>query len=441
MVTWFAFPLLIVFGILFNWALCQVDFVMAYPQAPIEMDMYIELPTGIHTKHRNSKDHVLKLLANIYRQKQAGRVWNSFLVTKLQEINFKQSLIDDCVFYQDDVIFIVYINNGIFLGPSDQQLHDIINKLRNLKLSIEDQGHPADYVGVRIKKLKNGIIELTQQALIDSIISEVVLNDSTVKAVPAKVSKILDAHLDKPPFSLNFGYRSVIGKLNYLAQTTRPDIVYATHQIAKYSSNPREPHGEAILYLIHYLKKTQDLGTHFSPDQDKRFKCYCDADLSGNLNKHLAPFDPSTAKSQSVWIFFYAGCPVIWASKLQTQVALSTTEAKYITMSQSLRDVLPIMFLVQEIFKKGFQVICTKPYVYCKVFEDNSGALELARLPKLCPRTKHINVCYHHFREHHVRNGLIKIFPVGTKNQIPDALTKALSQNVFQQHRCYMYGL
>jgi hypothetical protein len=64
-VTWFSIQLLIVFGILFDWALCQVDFIMAYPQAPIEMDMHMELPTGIHTKHRNSKDHVHKLLANI----------------------------------------------------------------------------------------------------------------------------------------------------------------------------------------------------------------------------------------------------------------------------------------------------------------------------------------------------------------------------------------
>jgi hypothetical protein len=55
-VTWFTIRLLIVFGILFDWALCQVDFVMAYPQAPIEMDMYMELPTGIHTKHGNSRD-------------------------------------------------------------------------------------------------------------------------------------------------------------------------------------------------------------------------------------------------------------------------------------------------------------------------------------------------------------------------------------------------
>jgi hypothetical protein len=187
----------------------------------------------------------------------------------------------------------------------------------------------------------------------------------------------------------------------------------------------RKPHGEAVLYLICYLKKTQDLGTCFKPDRDKGFERYCDADFSGNWNRHLAPFDPSTAKSRSGWIVFYAGCPVIWASKLQTQVPLSTTEAEYITMSQSLQDVLLIMFLVQEICKKDFQVICTKPYVYCKVFEDNSGALDLARLPKLCPRTKHINVCYHHFCKH-VRNWLIKIFPVRTKNQIADALTKAL---------------
>jgi hypothetical protein len=157
----------------------------------------------------------------------------------------------------------------ILLGPSDQQLGDIINELRNLKLSIEDQDHPADYVGVSIKKIKNSIIELTQRALIVSIISGVALGDSKVKAVPAKVSEVLHAHLDKPPFSLNFGCHLVISKLNYLAQITRPDIVYATHQLAKYSSDPIEPHGEAVLYLICYLKKTQDLGTCFKPDQDK----------------------------------------------------------------------------------------------------------------------------------------------------------------------------
>jgi hypothetical protein len=215
--------------------------------------------------------------------------------------------------------------------------------------------------------------------------------------------------------------------------------MYPTHQIAKYSSNPRQSRGEAILYLVRYLKKMRDLGLKFKPDPKKGFECYCDTNFSGNWNKAFTPMDPSTAKSRSGWIIFYAGCPVSWASKLQSQVALSTTKAEYIAMSQSLRDVIPVMNLQQEMRERDYQVICTKPHVYCKVFEDNSSALELARLPKLCPKTKHINVCYHHFREH-VHNGLIKIFPIDTKDQIADALTKALAQNDFQRHRRFMCG-
>jgi hypothetical protein len=157
--------------------------------------------------------------------------------------------------------------------------------------------------------------------------------------------------------------------------------------------DPRQSHGEAILYLVCYLKKTCDLGLKFKPDPKKGFECYCDADFSGNWNREFAPVDPSTAKSQSGWIIFYAGCPVSWASKLQSQIALSTTNAKYIAMSQALRDVIPITNLLQEMREQNFKVVCVKPHVYCKVFEDNTGALELVRLPKLHPRTKHINVC------------------------------------------------
>jgi hypothetical protein len=296
-VTWFAIRLMIIFGIIFCWALCQVDFVMAYPQAPIKMDIYMELPQGIQTMHGNSKDHVLKLEKNIYGQKQAGCVWNSFLVEKLLSIGFTTSLIDDWVFFRDDIIFMVYVDDGIFLGNDDLKHQEAIRDIQDLGLNIEDQGHPADYVGVNIKKLGDGSYEFTQRALIDSIISEVGLKDVKVKPVSAKVSLQLHAFKDKPPFDLNFNYRSVVGKLNYLAQTTRPDIMYATHQIAKYSSDPRQSHGEAILYLVRYLKKTRDLGLKFKPDPKKGFKCYCDANFSRNRNKAFAAVDPSTAKS------------------------------------------------------------------------------------------------------------------------------------------------
>ena len=98
-VTWFTIRLMIIFGIIFCWALCQVDFVMAYLQAPIKMDIYMELPQIIQTTHGNSKDHVLNLEKNIYSQKQAGCVWNSFLMNKLMSIGFTPSLIDDCTLF------------------------------------------------------------------------------------------------------------------------------------------------------------------------------------------------------------------------------------------------------------------------------------------------------------------------------------------------------
>jgi hypothetical protein len=150
-VSWFAIRLMIIFGILFDWSLRQVDFIMAYSQAPIKMDIYMELTQGIETKTRNSKDHVLKLLKNIYGQKQAGHVWNEYLINKLASINFKQSLIDDCVFYCGDIIFMVYVDDGIFIGSDDSQLREVIKELQDLSLKIEDQGHPADYVGVNFK--------------------------------------------------------------------------------------------------------------------------------------------------------------------------------------------------------------------------------------------------------------------------------------------------
>jgi hypothetical protein len=74
--------------------------------------------------------------------------------------------------------------------------------------------------------------------------------------------------------------------------------MYATHQIAKYSLDPRQSHGEAILYLVRYLKKTRDLGLKFKPDPKKDFECYCDADFSGNWIKAFASVDPRYGASQ-----------------------------------------------------------------------------------------------------------------------------------------------
>jgi hypothetical protein len=146
------------------------------------------------------------------------------------------------------------------------------------------------------------------------------------------------------------------------------------------------------------LQGTRDKGLILNP-KDHSFECWVDADLVGNWDRVNADVDPSTAKSRTGYIITYAACPVVWASKLQTEVAQSTTEAEYQAISTSLRNVIHLMQLVDDARLLGWEIFQGIPTVHCKLFEDNSGALEMARLPKMRPRTKHIGVRMHHFRE------------------------------------------
>ena len=94
------------------------------------------------------------------------------MVKKCQEIGFVQSLVEECLFYCGEVIFIVYIDDGMFIGNSDDMLTQIIQQMKEKGLNIEDRGRPADYVGVNIKKLCDDTYKFIQCAFIDAIIDE-----------------------------------------------------------------------------------------------------------------------------------------------------------------------------------------------------------------------------------------------------------------------------
>ena len=98
-----------------------------------------------------------------------------------------------------------------------------------------------------------------------------------------------------------------------------------------------------------------------------------------------------------------------------------------------------MVYFDQAIKVPGFKAYSTVPVVYCKDFEDNSGTLELTRVPKLRPQSKHINTTYHHFREH-VRKDIIRVFPIGASDQLTDMYTKPQEQNLFLRHRKKILG-
>ena len=240
---------------------------------------------------------------------------------------------------------------------------------------------------------------LTQPQLIDSIIKDLHLQSSSnSKKTPSVMTSLLHKDADGPEMTPELYYRSVIGKLNFLEKSTHPDISISIHQCARFSENPKRSHTEAVKRIRRYLLSTRDKGLIIHPNEMWQFDCWVDADFAGNWRQCDAHVNPMTSKSHSGWLVRFAGAPITWASKMQTITAMSMTEAEYIALSTSSREVIPMMGMLQEAREHGLQMDYLPPKVHCTVFEDNSGALELARLPKIRPRTKHITQSYHHFQ-------------------------------------------
>jgi hypothetical protein len=111
-------------------------------------------------------------------------------------------------------------------------------------------------------------------------------------------------------------------------------------------------------------------------------ECWVKAAHASEWNNQTASSNPSTARSRMGYIITYAGCPMHWSSRMQTEISLSTTEAKYIALSQAMREVLPIIWLMEEARQEGIPVLNATPKAHCKVFEDNAGVIEIANVPK-----------------------------------------------------------
>jgi hypothetical protein len=105
-------------------------------------------------------------------------------------------------------------------------------------------------------------------------------------------------------------------------------------------------------------------------------ECYVDADCAGGCNITTSA-NADNVISRTGFVITYANCPIYWASRLQTEIALSTAEAEYIAMSSALREVIPPMTLMRELHTI-FSVHINKPNFFCKVHEDNQSTIRMA---------------------------------------------------------------
>jgi len=173
---------------------------------------------------------------------------------------------------------------------------------------------------------------------------------------------------------------------------------FAIHQTSRFCNDPKASYGKAIKRISRYLKRTKDKGLVFSPNRNNGFEDWADTDFTGAWNLKDSKCLHSVL-SRSGFIIKYASYSIAWSSKLQSEIALSTTEAEYISLSQSLRDLIPLYNIFNELSAVDFIEKDNRiSKIYSTIYEDNRDALELARELKFRPRTKHITTKYRHFR-------------------------------------------
>jgi hypothetical protein len=287
----------------------------------------------------NSRDFVLCIKKNMYGLRQAGNNWFDALHSSLLTHGFHQSTNDPCLFIRSNCILLVYVDDCLLFAKSVDILDSILGSLEK-DFALTSQGSVGAYLSIDIWHTSEGHLELVQPGLINKIISACGLQDQSAEHhTPATM--ILTSDLTGPPHEHNWNYRSIIGMLNYLATSTRLDIAFAVHQCARFTTNPRHVHELAIWRIVRYLKGTSDKGIILKPSSLRNLDCFVDADFAGTWTSSTSA-DPSSVKSSTGYVITFASCPVLWTSKLQTEVALSTMEAKYIALSQSTCDLIPM---------------------------------------------------------------------------------------------------
>ncbi|GKB63852.1 retrovirus-related pol polyprotein from transposon TNT 1-94, partial [Tanacetum coccineum] len=210
-------------------------------------------------------------------------------------------------------------------------------------------------------------------------------------------------------------YANAVGSLMYLMVCTRPDIAYAVSVVSRYLANPGKNHWEAVKWILKYLRGTVNVGLVYGTHRGNH------VDVTGFVDSDYAK-DPDKGRSITGYAFLVQRCVVSWKATLQHVVALSTTEAEYMALTEAVKEAIWLRGLLEEL---GVELNTVA--VNC----DNQGAIHLSRNHVFHERTKHINVRYHFIREV-LEAKTVEVLKVGTEHNAADALTKVVPGHKLQ---------
>lgn len=215
-------------------------------------------------------------------------------------------------------------------------------------------------------------------------------------------------------------YANLVGSLMYGMVCSRPDLAYAMSIVSRFMSNLGRPHWDATKWILRFIKGTVNKGLSFTRTESVKEEIvgFVDSDYAADLDKR---------RSLTGYVFSVFGNVVSWRANLQTVVALSSTEAEYIALSEAVKEAIWLKGSVAAMIKGDCKV-----NIHC----DNQSAIALSKNPTFHDRTKHIDVRFHFVRET-VQEGVVTLLKVHTTNNPADMMTKALPSNRLE----YLSGL
>jgi len=347
-----------------NYQIDQTDIQSAYLLGKLEEEIYMELPEGLKIREENSscsrRRQVCKLLKGLYGLKQSGRIWNQERDKHLVgTCGFTRSKNDHAVYLknngEDYCWVLIWVDNVLWVGP--RTIVDEVKTLLANQFPVTDLGRAHYFLGIEIIQLPSQIT-LNQSAYIQKILARFNMTHaytvSTLLAPSTKLERTTttqDAEFEYSDADEK-EYRSIIGSRMYLMLCTRPDIAFAVGALSRYNNAPKSSHMVAAKHLLRCVKKTSHISLRLGPfvTKDLYPVLYCDTDWAGDLD---------TRKSTAGYVCILtednllreepSRSAVSWSRKRQPTVALSSTEAEYIALTQATKEAIWVSRFIAEL--------------------------------------------------------------------------------------------
>ena len=400
----------------------QMDVVSAFLNGELEDDIYMRQPEGFVDPENPSK--VCKLKRSLYGLKQSARCWNQLMDEYLKSSNYIQSSADICVYYRKNkkgiMIFAVYVDDTIICSNNKSLLIAEKERLSNA-FEMDDRGEVHHILGMEVHRdRENRVLTIDQKTYLEDVLQRFGMEECKPVATPLEAGKNFHKLSDDEEPADEKQYQAAVGSLNYAAIASRPDLSTAVGKLSQFMKSPSAEHWSAVKRVLRYVKGTLNLGLRFAHSDSFKLVGYSDSDWAGCIDSR---------KSTSGLVFRVGSSTVSWSSKKQSVVALSSTEAEYIALCSAAQETVWLRKLFADL-----DMTQVEPTT---VYEDNQGAICLAKNPTNHSRTKHIDVKYHFTREM-VESGVMKVDYVSTSDMVADTLTKALPRPSFEKHRLSM---